>query len=62
MQAVSKGQERVVDDKYIFQGPTTDDMLGEQWRAPDLVHFNGVGLAEHGQRWARVILDTFFKK
>jgi hypothetical protein len=36
-------------------------MLGEQWRAPDLVHFSGAGLVEHGIRWARAIIDTFFK-
>jgi hypothetical protein len=62
MRAVVKGQEDVVGSKCIFQGPTTDDMLGEQWRAPDLVHFNGAGLVEHGTRWARAILDTFFKR
>ncbi len=50
MQAVVNGQAAVVDNKDVFQGPTTDDMLGEQWRAPDLVHFNGAGLAEHGRR------------
>jgi hypothetical protein len=62
VQAVVAGQEAVVDNTGIFQGPTTDDMLGLQWRAPDLVHFNEAGLVEHGQRWARAILQVFFKK
>ncbi|MBN2150175.1 MAG: hypothetical protein JW839_01890 [Candidatus Lokiarchaeota archaeon] len=61
MQAVADGQGRVVDNVSIFHGPTTDDMLGDRWRAPDLVHFNGAGLAEHGRRWARSILEAFFK-
>ncbi|NMC05279.1 MAG: sialate O-acetylesterase [Candidatus Lokiarchaeota archaeon] len=60
MEAVAAGQERVVDNKTIFQGPTTDDLVGEPWRAPDGVHFNRAGLVEHGNRWARAIISTFF--
>nr|MDO8087098.1 sialate O-acetylesterase [Candidatus Sigynarchaeum springense]MDO8116211.1 sialate O-acetylesterase [Candidatus Sigynarchaeota archaeon] len=62
MHAVAKGQERVVNSVDVFQGPATDDLIGEQWRAPDRVHFNGAGLAEHGRRWARAVLETLFKE
>ncbi|MEX2682814.1 MAG: sialate O-acetylesterase [Candidatus Sigynarchaeota archaeon] len=63
MEAVARGQRSVIDaSKWIYEGPTTDDLLGDEWRAPDLVHFNGAGLAEHGRRWARAILETLLKE
>ncbi len=53
--AILEGQDRVVaDDPLVFAGPTTEDLLGADWRY-DNVHFNARGLAEHGQRWAQTI-------
>jgi Carbohydrate esterase, sialic acid-specific acetylesterase len=55
--AVVAGQKAVVNNANVFEGPTTDDLLGEKWRAPDLVHFNEDGLKEHGRRWAKILLN-----
>jgi hypothetical protein len=38
-----------------FAGPTTDDLVGEEWRH-DGIHFNERGLREHGHRWAACVL------
>lgn len=48
---IRAGQALVVDDILTFAGPTTDDML-DGMRDSTGVHFNSVGLKEHGKRWA----------
>lgn len=54
--AVIAGQQLVIDtDPLIFEGPLTDDLLGDAWRY-DQVHFNQAGLDEHARRWADAIL------
>lgn len=58
---VIKGQELVVDNQNFFQGPSTEDLRGPEWRnAADLVHFNEKGLREHGKRWAERLIALFF--
>jgi hypothetical protein len=55
IQAVVDGQQQVIDqDPLTFGGPTTEDMLGTEWRY-DNVHFNVPGLVEHAKRWDAVI-------
>ena len=55
IQAVIDGQQQVIDqDPLTFEGPTTEDLIGEAWRY-DAVHFNVPGLVEHAQRWDAVI-------
>lgn len=61
MKAVRTAQRRLADDESIYEGPTTDDMVGPGWRS-DTVHFNEKGLHEHGKRWADVLMKTFFEK
>ena len=55
IEAIVAGQQQVIDqDALTFEGPTTEDLLGTQWRY-DNVHFNLAGLAEHAKRWDAVI-------
>lgn len=55
MEAIVAGQQAVIDgDALVFEGPTTDDLVGPTWRH-DGIHFNEAGLREHGRRWAEVI-------
>ncbi|MHB1458000.1 MAG: sialate O-acetylesterase [Armatimonadota bacterium] len=61
MKAIREAQRQLADDESIFQGPTTDNMVGPGWRS-DTVHFNEKGLKEHGRRWADVLMKTFFEK
>ncbi|MBD3350057.1 MAG: hypothetical protein GF364_01045 [Candidatus Lokiarchaeota archaeon] len=61
--AIISAQKQVIMDEeldYVYKGPTTEDLLGLDWRAPDLVHFNKNGLKEHGRRWAQTIMKIFF--
>ena len=54
--AVVAGQGIVIErDALVFEGPATDDLVGPEWRH-DGIHFNGPGLAEHGERWAAAVL------
>lgn len=53
------GQRQVVDRGLALEGPTTDDLLGEEFRY-DLLHFNQHGLAIHADRWAEAIIQHFF--
>ncbi len=54
-EAIIGGQNRVIDElPLVFAGPTTDDMVGPEWRY-DAVHFNEMGLREHARRWVDVI-------
>lgn len=49
--AVVQGQQNVIEaDPLVFEGPETDDLLGDAWRY-DQVHFNEAGLREHARRW-----------
>lgn len=49
--AVVAGQQQVIDeDPLVFQGASTDDLLGFDWRYDNL-HFNEAGLREHAARW-----------
>jgi hypothetical protein len=49
--AVVQGQQNVIEaDPLVFEGPATDDLLGDAWRY-DQVHFNEAGLREHARRW-----------
>ncbi|MHB0997708.1 MAG: sialate O-acetylesterase [Armatimonadota bacterium] len=59
MTAIRNAQRDICDNKTIFQGPTTDDIVGSEWRS-DTVHFNSKGLHEHAKRWADVLMHTFF--
>lgn len=61
MAAIREAQRRIADGKTIFEGPTTDDMVGPDWRK-DTVHFNSKGLHEHARRWADVLMRTFFRR
>jgi hypothetical protein len=55
MAAVVAGQRSVIDsDPLVFEGPNTDDLVGEEWRH-DGIHFNEAGLREHARRWSEVI-------
>ena len=59
---ISDAQKEICNGKTILQGPTTDNLLGLDWRAEDYLHFNKNGLIEHGKRWAETILSYFFKE
>jgi len=49
-------QQLVIDnDPLTYEGPYTDDMIGEKWRY-DTVHFNEAGLIEHAIRWNESIV------
>jgi hypothetical protein len=49
--AVIQGQQSVIEaDPLVYEGPETDDLLGDAWRY-DQVHFNEAGLREHARRW-----------
>lgn len=51
MERIVNAQQAVIDaDPFTFEGPYTDDLIGEQWRY-DAVHFNEAGLIEHANRW-----------
>jgi hypothetical protein len=55
MDAVVAGQRAVVGTvPRAFLGPTTDDLVGADWRW-DGIHFNEAGLREHARRWAEAI-------
>lgn len=47
---VARGQQLLWTKKICFQGPATDDLLGQEYRH-DGVHFNQKGLEQHAQRW-----------
>ena len=56
MERIVNAQQAVIDaDPLTFEGPYTDDLIGEQWRY-DSVHFNELGLIEHANRWETSIL------
>lgn len=56
MERIINAQQAVIDaDPLTFEGPYTDDLIGEQWRY-DSVHFNELGLIEHANRWETSIL------
>ena len=51
MEQIVDGQQLVIDnDPLTYEGPYTDDMIGDEWRY-DTVHFNEAGLIEHAIRW-----------
>ena len=53
---IINAQQLVIDnDPLTFEGPYTDDMIGEEWRY-DTVHFNEAGLIEHAIRWNHSIV------
>lgn len=54
--AVVNAQKSVCNNKDIFLGPNTDDMLGTL-RHTDNLHFSELGLIEHGTRWAKSITE-----
>jgi hypothetical protein len=56
---IAQAQLGICDNSSIFPGPTTDDLLGDDYR-PDRIHFSPKGLKEHGSRWANCIMSTFF--
>ncbi|MGN1206233.1 MAG: sialate O-acetylesterase [Eubacterium sp.] len=49
-------QIEVCNETDIFLGPYTDDLIDE-YRGSDKLHFSGLGLKEHGHRWAEAIVD-----
>jgi len=49
---VAQGQQMAWDKKVAYEGPVTDDLLGEKYRS-DGVHFNQAGLDAHAERWFR---------
>ena len=56
--AVVDGQRAVIaGDVFVFEGPSTDDLLGPMWRH-DAVHFSEAGLREHASRWFDKITAT----
>lgn len=57
---ILQAQKDVCNGTDIFQGPTTDDLLGE-YRHTDGIHLSAKGLAEHGQRWGKVLEELFYK-
>ena len=57
MERIINAQQAVIDaDPLTFEGPYTDDLIGEQWRY-DNVHFNELGLIEHADRWESSIIN-----
>ena len=52
------GQKKLVEQKLAFEGPTTDDLVGEKHRY-DSVHFGQLGLEIHAQRWLDTIKHCF---
>ena len=51
MARIVDAQQIVIDnDPLTFEGPYTDDLIGEEWRY-DGIHFNELGLIEHAMRW-----------
>ncbi len=51
MEQILDGQQLVIDnDPLTYEGPYTDDLIGDEWRY-DTVHFNEAGLIEHAERW-----------
>ncbi|MEM7456308.1 MAG: sialate O-acetylesterase [Planctomycetota bacterium] len=60
-QNILDAQEIVANnDPLNFIGAFTDDLVGPVWRAPDEIHFNGVGLREKAARWRDAINAHFF--
>jgi hypothetical protein len=59
--AVANAQKELTKYPHVFQGPTTDDLIGPEWRF-DRVHFNKTGLIEHGHRWAAKAIELFYQK
>ena len=56
MDRIVNAQQAVIDaDPLTFEGPYTDDLIGDQWRY-DSVHFNELGLIEHANRWESSII------
>ena len=46
-----------------LRGPTTDDLIGRQWRSKkpfNPIHFSQAGLRAHAQRWYARLMDEFF--
>ncbi|HIC19723.1 TPA: hypothetical protein EYO77_16570 [Candidatus Poribacteria bacterium] len=52
------GQKKLVEQKLAFEGPTTDDLVGEKHRY-DSMHFGQLGLEIHAQRWLDIIKHCF---
>lgn len=57
---VAEGQKRIGASKVAFPGPTTDDLLGKEYRH-DGVHFTEKGLQVHAQRWRMSITRQYRK-
>ena len=47
---IINGQRELVRRGFAAAGPTTDDLIGEQYRY-DSIHFGQVGLEIHAQKW-----------
>lgn len=56
---IIQAQKDVCDGINIFQGPTTDDLLGD-YRHTDGIHLSAKGLAEHGKRWGKILEELFY--
>ncbi|MCX6872550.1 MAG: hypothetical protein NTW21_01900 [Verrucomicrobia bacterium] len=56
--AVAKGQQLLWTKRICFQGPVTDDLLGQEYRH-DGVHFNQKGLEKHAARWFDALSRAF---
>lgn len=59
MESMVEAQKSVCNNYDIFEGPTTDDLLGDYRRKADNLHLSEKGLIEHGTRWANILYRTF---
>ena len=55
---VLAGQELMWKERIAFKGPLTDDLLGKKYRH-DGVHFNGLGLKTHAERWCKALAAQY---
>ena len=58
-QAIRHGQQVLWNSPLVYQGPTTDDMLGPKFRH-DMDHFNELGLRIHAERWFAMLWSQFY--
>ncbi len=58
-QAIRHGQQALWNSPLVYQGPTTDDMLGPKFRH-DMDHFNELGLRIHAERWFAMLWSQFY--
>ncbi len=57
--SLTDAQKAICNNYNIFEGPTTDDLQGE-YRHTDNLHMSELGLVEHGNRWAEVLINKLY--